>query len=144
VETTDDYAAPEDVAGRALVVIAESTELDAGGAVRTGAGATVNLEKGSWENHGLASVEPSSTTTASLFVEDPAHPVAASLEGTVTVHELAAEGGLRQRCQLGADAQREVVAVDAANTGRNVAFAYEAGARTVAGAAPARRAGLGL
>jgi hypothetical protein len=97
-----------------------------------------------WDDHGLASVEPNSTTTASLYVEDPAHPVASGLEGTVTVASAAQKVGYASGSQLGPDAQREVVAVDEANTGRNVAFAYEAGARTVAGTAPARRVGLGL
>jgi RHS repeat-associated protein len=107
----------------------------------------VTLEKSSWDDQGLAAQAGGETTTGSVYVEDAADPLVSgpygSVAGTVTHVTSAQKLGTIRGSNLGAGADRWAVALSAADTGRNVAFTYEAGAAMALGTAPARRVALG-
>jgi hypothetical protein len=146
--TVRDDAAPADLAGHGLIVIAESVASSTLGAKYADAPVgVVNLEKSSWDEHRLTTVGADESTTGSVYVEDAADPLVAGpggrVDGTIAYVTAAQKTGWAWGSSLGEGADRWVVALSAANAGKNVAFTYEAGAAMATGTAPGRRVGLG-
>jgi hypothetical protein len=99
------------------------------------------LENGPWDEHGLCTAS-SQMTGVTQWVLDAAPPFSGGLSGTVTMFSASSTQSYALTANLPAGA--DIVATVASDATRAVCVAYEAGATTTTGTAPARRVAMGV